>query len=367
MTMQTGASSAAPGRPSPEKVCVVAARIGIVGASGYGGAELLRLLAGHGSMEVAVVAAHSQAGAPVSSLFPNLVGVPGHEARTFDDVDVDRLAELDLVFLSTPHGPAVELGAALLAAGVPTVDLSAAFRLASDDFAAWYGEDHPRPDLTPAVYGLTEYAREEVAAATLVANPGCYVTTALLGLLPLAPLIQPGTVVVDGKSGTSGAGRAAKDQLHATHVAGAITAYGAPTHRHTREIETYLTAFGADLGPVSFTPHLLPIPRGLLTTSSGVLRDDVTADDVQAALVDRYADEPFVRVLPTGTFPTTKAVAGSNGCQMTAVVDPRTRRVTVVAVTDNLGKGAAGQALQNANLLLGLDETTGLSAIGVYP
>jgi N-acetyl-gamma-glutamyl-phosphate reductase len=343
----------------------VAPRIGIVGASGYGGAELLRLLAGHPGLEVAEVAAHSQAGEPVASLFPNLAGLP--EARVFDDVDVDRLGELDLVFLSTPHGPAIELGAALHDAGVRTVDLSAGFRLTADAFATWYGEEHPRPDLTPAVYGLTEYAREEVAAATLVANPGCYVTTALLGLLPLAPLLEPDTVVVDGKSGTSGAGRAAKDSLHVTHVTGSVTAYGAPAHRHTGEIEAYLTAFGAELGPIGFTPHLLPIPRGLLITSYARLREGVAADDVQSALVDRYADEPFVHVLPPGSFPVTKAVAGSNGCQLSAVVDPRTRRVTVVSVTDNLGKGAAGQALQNANLMLGLDETTGLSAVGVYP
>jgi N-acetyl-gamma-glutamyl-phosphate reductase len=343
----------------------VAPRIGIVGASGYGGAELLRLLAGHPGIEVAEVAAHSQAGAPVASLFPNLAGLA--ETRSFGDVDLDRLTGLDLVFLSTPHGPALELGAVLYEAGVRTIDLSAAFRLPAADFATWYGEAHPRPDLTPAVYGLTEYAREAVAAATLVANPGCYVTTALLGLLPIAPLVVPGSVVVDGKSGTSGAGRAPKDALHVTHVAGSITAYGAPTHRHTGEIETYLTAFGADLGPIGFTPHLLPIPRGLLTTSYAALRDGVTADDVQTALVERYADEPFVHVLPPGTFPVTKAVAGSNGCQLSAVVDPRTDRVTVVSVTDNLGKGAAGQALQNANLMLGLEETAGLSAIGVYP
>jgi N-acetyl-gamma-glutamyl-phosphate reductase len=343
----------------------VAARIGIVGASGYGGAELLRLLAGHGGVEVAVVAAHAQAGAPVASLFPNLGGLDAD--RTFDDVDVDRLVDLDLVFLSTPHGPAVELGATLLEAGVPTIDLSAAFRLPADDFATWYGEPHPRPDLTPAVYGLTEYARDAVASADLVANPGCYVTTALLGLLPLADAIEPGTVVVDGKSGTSGAGRAVSDRLHATHVAGGVNAYGSPTHRHTREIETGLAAFAPDLGAVSFTPHLLPVARGLLTTSYATLRDGVGADDVQGALVDRYRDEPFVHVLAPGAFPTTKAVLGSNGCQLSAVVDPRTGRVTVVAVTDNLGKGAAGQALQNANLRLGLPETAGLTAIGVYP
>jgi N-acetyl-gamma-glutamyl-phosphate reductase len=343
----------------------VAPRIGIVGASGYGGAELLRLLAGHPAIEVAEVAAHAQAGEPVASLYPNLAGLG--DARRFDDVDLTRLAELDLVFLSTPHGPALELGAALHDAGVRTVDLSAAFRLPAEGFVTWYGEEHPRPDLTPAVYGLTEYARDRVRGATLVANPGCYVTTALLGLLPLADLVEPGTLVVDGKSGTSGAGRAAKDALHVTHVAGSVTAYGAPGHRHTGELETHLATLGADLGPISFTPHLLPIPRGLLTTSYARLREGVGPEDVQDALADRYRAEPFVEVLPPGTFPVTKAVAGSNGCQLSAVVDPRTRRATVVSATDNLGKGAAGQALQNANLMLGIDETTGLSAIGVYP
>jgi N-acetyl-gamma-glutamyl-phosphate reductase len=343
----------------------VSSRIALVGASGEGGPELVRLLAGHPGIDVAEVAAHSQAGTPVAASFPNLAGLP--DVQVFDDVDVGRLAELDLVFLSTPHGPALELGAALHDAGVRTVDLSAAFRLPSEAFATWYGEPHPRPDLTPAVYGLTEYARAEVADATLVANPGCYVTTALLGLLPVAGLLEPGTLVVDGKSGTSGAGRAAKDPLHVTHVAGSFTAYGAPAHRHTGEIETHLRQLGADLGPITFTPHLLPIPRGLLTTSYATLRAGTTAEDVQGALLDRYRDEPFVHVLPPGRFPVTKAVAGSNGCQLSAVVDPRTRRVTVVSVTDNLGKGAAGQALQNANLMLGFEETTGLSAVGVYP
>jgi N-acetyl-gamma-glutamyl-phosphate reductase len=340
----------------------VAATVGIVGASGYGGAELLRLLDAHPGIDVEVVAAHAQAGAEVATLFPNLTGY-----GRFATIDLERLAELDLVFLSTPHGPALELAPALLEAGVPTVDLSAAFRLPATAFATWYGHDHPRPDLTPAVYGLTEHARDAVRGATLVANPGCYVTTALLGLLPLAPLVEPGSVVVDGKSGTSGAGREVKDHLHATHVAGAVTAYGAPAHRHTGEIEHGLALLGVDLGPVTFTPHLLPVPRGLLTTSVATLRDGVGADEVQTALRERYADEPFVHVLAPGTFPTTKAVVGSNGCQVSAVVDTRTHRVTVVAVTDNLGKGAAGQAVQNANLLLGLEETTGLTPIGVYP
>jgi N-acetyl-gamma-glutamyl-phosphate reductase len=260
----------------------VAHRVGIVGASGYGGAELARLLAGHPGMDLAVVAARSQADRPVADLFPNLAGT-----RTFDAIDVDVLADLDLVFLATPHGPAIDLGGALHERGTRVVDLSAAFRLTADGFATWYGETHPRPDLAPATYGLTEFARDDVAAATLVANPGCYPTATLLGLLPVAHLIDPATIVIDAKSGTSGAGRAAKDHLHFAHVHGALSAYGAPTHRHTGEIETWLGRLGGLEATVSFTPHLVPMVRGLLATTYATLREGVTADEVQTALHDR--------------------------------------------------------------------------------
>ncbi|MCC5948559.1 MAG: N-acetyl-gamma-glutamyl-phosphate reductase [Nitriliruptoraceae bacterium] len=342
-------------------------RIGIVGASGYGGVELLRLLDTHPAMHAEVVAAHSQAGEPVADLFPNLPG-----DRTFDRIEVAALADLDLVFLATPHGPALELGRALYDAGTPVVDLSAAFRLSVEGFATWYGEPHPHPDLaagdpaaaTDVAYGLTEHARERIAGARLVANPGCYPTATLLALTPLAPLIEPGSVIVDAKSGTSGAGRAASDRLHFAHVHADLVAYGAPAHRHTGEVERWLPG---ELGPVSFTPHLVPMARGLLATCYATLRPDVGADQVQQALHEAYDDEAFVHVLAPGIFPHTKALAGSNGCQLSAVVDERTGRVVATAAIDNLGKGAAGQALQNANLLLGLEETTGLSAIGVYP
>jgi N-acetyl-gamma-glutamyl-phosphate reductase len=349
----------------------VAYRAGIVGASGYGGVELVRLLTAHPAIEVSVLAANSQAGAPVAELFPNLAG-----DRRFDPIDVAQLADLDVVFLATPHGPALELGAALHDAGTKVVDLSAAFRLSAEGFATWYGEAHPRPDLAAGdearaatvTYGLPELDRERTRAAirgaTLVANPGCYPTSTLLGLAPLVGLLVDGSIVVDGKSGTSGAGRAAKDHLHFAHVDGDLAAYGAPSHRHTGEIERWLPG---GLGPVSFTPHLVPMSRGLLTTSYASLAEGVTADDVEGALHDAYDHEPFVHVLAPGSFPHTKAVTGSNGCQLSAVVDPRTRRVVVTSVIDNLGKGAAGQALQNANLLLDLDETTGLTAIGMYP
>ena len=342
-------------------------RLGIVGASGYGGGELLRLLAGHPTIDVEVVAAHSQAGEPIAELFPNLAG-----ARTFDTVDLDELGDLDVVVLATPHGPALELGAALYDGGTPVIDLSAAFRLSAEGFETWYGESHPRPDLAAGddaaapdvAYGLPELHRDLVVGATLVANPGCYPTAALLALAPLSPLLEAGSVIVDAKSGTSGAGRAAKDHLHFSHVHGDLAAYGAPSHRHTGEIERWLPG---GLGAVTFTPHLVPMSRGLLATAYGTLQPGTTADQVQDALDDAYRDEPFVHLLPPGTFPHTKALAGSNGCQVSAVVDERTSRVTVTSAIDNLGKGAAGQALQNANLLLGEDETLGLSAIGVYP
>jgi N-acetyl-gamma-glutamyl-phosphate reductase len=342
-------------------------RVGVVGASGYGGAELLRLLAGHPAIDAEVVAANAQAGEPIASLFPNLAG-----ERTFDPIDLDRLVGLDLVVLATPHGVALDLGAALYDAGTKVVDLSAAFRLSADGFATWYGEPHPRAELAAGddsaaadvAYGLPEHHRDRIRDARLVANPGCYPTATLLGLAPLVPLVEPASVVVDAKSGTSGAGRAAKDTLHFAHVHGDLTAYGAPGHRHTGEIERWLPGH---LGAVSFTPHLVPMSRGLLATGYATLRPGVDPEAVQDALVDAYADEPFVHVLAPGTFPHTKALAGSNGCQLSAVVDERTRRVVVTSAIDNLGKGAAGQALQNANLLLGEDETLGLTAVGVYP
>lgn len=349
----------------------MAYRVGIVGASGYGGVELVRLLDGHPAIEVSVLAAHSQAGTRVAELFPNLAG-----SRRFDAIDVEQLAGLDLVFLATPHGPALDLGAALHDAGTRVVDLSAAFRLSAEGFATWYGQTHPRPDLAAGdaahaatvAYGLPELdrgaTRSAIRAATLVANPGCYPVATLLGLAPLVPLLVPGSIVVDGKSGTSGAGRAAKDAQHFAHVHSDLTAYGAPTHRHTGEIERWLPG---EPGAVSFTPHLVPMARGLLATGYGALAEGVTADDVDGVLHEAYADEPFVHVLAPGTFPHTKALAGSNGCQLSAIVDPRTRRVVVTSAIDNLGKGAAGQALQNANLLLGLEETTGLTSIGMYP
>lgn len=342
----------------------MAYQVGVVGASGYGGAELLRLLDGHPALDVAVVAAGRHAGTTVDALFPNLP-----TGRVYSEVDAASLRGLDLVFLATPAEVSLELTPDLLAAGVAVVDLSAAFRLTADGYEQWYGTPHPHPELTPATYGLTEWNRDAVRDSRLVANPGCYPTAALLGLLPLSALIDPHSVVITAGSGTSGAGRGLRDDLHHPHVHGDVTVYGAPRHRHTGEIEWWWGELsgGGPAPPVSFTPQLLPMARGLIATIHARLGDGVDPSEVQDALRDRYHHEPFVRVLPEGRFPHTKAVHGSNSCQLSATVDPRTGRVVVVSVIDNLGKGAAGQAVQNANLMLGLEETLGLPTIGVYP
>jgi N-acetyl-gamma-glutamyl-phosphate reductase len=346
----------------------VARRVGVVGASGFGGAELLRLLARHPAIEVAVAAAAGSAGRPLRDLAPGFPPALGG-ADLLEVPDLARLAELDLVLLATPDEASMELAPALVAAGTRVVDLSGAFRLTAADYAGWYGRPHTAPahardGATAAVYGLTEWSREAIASARLVANPGCYPTATLLALRPLRDLVEPGGTVVTAVSGTSGAGRSTREDLQASVVLGDVVAYGAPSHRHTVEIETHLGAGGA---PIAFTPHLVPVARGMLVTASAVLRDGVSQSDVDAALDAAYGDEAFVHVLPAGTFPRLKAVSGSNACQLSAVVDARTGRVLVSSAIDNLGKGAAGQALQNANLMLGLDEGLGLEAIGVWP
>ena len=344
--------------------------IAIVGASGYGGTELLRLLARHPSLDVVAVAGASSAGLSVGDIAPNIPAGAGGE-RVLEAVDVTRLASADVVVLGTPDEVSLELGPQLVSAGTRVVDLSGAFRLDAATFAAWYGHEHSAPGFaadgaTPAVYGLTEHARGLLPSAALVANPGCYPTATLLPLIPLAPLIESEGIVVSAVSGTSGAGRSSRADLQASVVHGDVVAYGAPSHRHTAEIEAHLGPDGAQ-APVVFTPHLVPMSRGIHATVSAVLRPGVTQTDIDEALAAAYADEPFVHVLPAGIFPRTKAVHGSNSCQLSAGVDARTGRVLVASVIDNLVKGAAGQALQNVNVMLGLEETLGLDVIGVHP
>jgi N-acetyl-gamma-glutamyl-phosphate reductase len=340
--------------------------VAVAGASGYAGGELLRLISGHPDLELGPAAAAANAGTPVTGAHPHLPALGG---RTFETLDPSRLAEADLVFLALPHGESATVGAAL-PRHVPVVDLSASFRLA--DPAAWAAY-YRTPHAGHWCYGLPELpgARERIRGARRVAAPGCYATAAILALAPLlaAGLADPGDIVIVAASGTSGAGRAPSAALLATEVMGAMSAYQAGgTHRHTPEIEQALRDAAGGQPVVSFTPALAPMPRGILATCTARLRDPGTpASALRGALAAAYAGEPFVHLLPEGRWPTTAATLGSNGAHLQAAADGHAGRAVVIAALDNLGKGAAGQAIQAANLMLGLPETAGLTAHGLAP
>ncbi|XTZ18067.1 N-acetyl-gamma-glutamyl-phosphate reductase [Micromonospora echinospora] len=331
-------------------------RIAVAGASGYAGGELLRLVAGHPEFDLVAATAHSQAGQPVSAVHPQLAGLDLTLAAT----DPAALADADLVFLALPHGQSAAL-AASLPPGVKVVDLGADHRLA--DAAAWqryYGGPHAGT----WTYGLPELPgqRAAIAAADRVAATGCYAVATTLALAPLvaAGAVSPADVVVVAASGTSGAGRAAKAHLLGSEVMGDLSPYKVGAHQHVPEIKQATGATG-----LSFTPVLAPMPRGILATVTAV--PATTTVDPRAVLAEAYADAPFVHVLPEGSWPHTAATLGANSCHLQATRDVDTGRVIVVSAIDNLGKGAAGQAVQCANLMLGLPETTGLSVWGIAP
>jgi N-acetyl-gamma-glutamyl-phosphate reductase len=340
--------------------------VAVAGASGYAGGELLRLIGGHPELELGPVTAAGNAGAPVTEVHPHLP-VLGH--RTFEPIDPARLAAADLVFLALPHGESATVGAAM-PAHVPVVDLSATFRLADPEaWSAYYRTPH----VGRWCYGLPELpgARDRIRGAGRVAAPGCYATAAIVALAPLlaAGLADSGDIVIVAASGTSGAGRKPSAALLATEVVGAMSAYQADgTHRHTPEIEQALREAAGGQPVVSFTPMLAPMSRGILATCTASLRDPGTpASALRDALAAAYAGEPFVHLLPEGRWPTTAATLGSNAVHLQAAADGHAGRAVVVAALDNLGKGAAGQAVQAANLMLGLPETAGLTAQGLAP
>jgi N-acetyl-gamma-glutamyl-phosphate reductase len=341
-------------------------RVGVVGASGYTGAELLRLLASHPGLEPVVATSREFAGRDVAEVYPNLSAYAG---RPFDALEEVRLDALDLVFLALPHGASMTIGARLAAAGTRVVDLSADFRLRDPAaYPAWFGAAHAAPEwLGKWVYGLPELHRAETRGAALVANPGCYPTAALLALAPLVSsgLVEPEGIVVVAASGVSGAGRGLAPGVHFAHVDGNLKAYGLPRHKHTPEIEQELGRLAGCEVRVTFVPHLVPMSRGLLATCTAPLAAGADPEVVAAAPAAAYAAEPFVRAVPEP--PETKHVLGSNACHVWATADVRAGRAVAVAAIDNLGKGAAGQAVQNANLMLGLPETLGLPAEGLYP
>ena len=333
-------------------------RTAILGASGYVGGELLRLIAAHPQLEAAKLFGESKAGQRIGAVHPHIAAAyPETIVGKFDEGSLDGV---DLVFAALPHGHSQRLAATILEKKIPFVDLGADFRLGdARTYERWYGHSHEAPELLGEfVYGIPELNRSAIKSARAVAAAGCYATAAILALRPLveAGLVKPEGLIVDAASGVSGAGREAKEATGFSSVDGSFSAYGLLSHRHTAEMEM---AIG---GTVLFTPHLVPMTRGILATCYGTATGP---GDPLAALEAAFANEPFVHV--TDQPPATKWVSGSNGVQLTARYDERTGRVLALSAIDNLGKGAAGQMIQCANLMLGLEETAGLTAIGVYP
>ncbi|MEX2659470.1 MAG: N-acetyl-gamma-glutamyl-phosphate reductase [Acidimicrobiales bacterium] len=337
------------------------AKIGIVGASGYAGAELLRLCAGHPELELAWATGDSQAGRPVASLYPNLSGVLPE--MVFERYEAGMADGLDVVFLALPHGASQAVVPDLRTRASAVIDLAADFRLKDAGlYPVWYGEEHTAPELLAEfAYGLPELFRDDLVRATAVAVPGCYPTAAALALAPFtrAGLVHPFGMIVDAASGVSGAGRPPKDTTTFGTVDGSFTAYGLLDHRHTPEIEQ---AIG---GSILFTPHLAPMTRGILATCYARPTGELDTTSAMDVLRDAYAGERFVVVIDGS--PATKATTGSNCAHLTVRVDPRTGWLVAIAAIDNLVKGAAGQAVQCANLALGLDEGAGLPLAGLLP
>lgn len=337
-------------------------RVGIIGASGYTGAELMRLCAQHPELELAFATGDSQAGNRVADLYPSLAAVYGE--MVYQPWSPSLVEDVDVVFLGLPHGASQSIVGDLVDRVRVVIDLGADFRLPdAATYHEWYGEEHTRPDLLDRfVYGLPELYREQLANADCIAAPGCYPTSASLPMAPLvrSGLVSPEHLVVDAVSGVSGAGRPPKPTTTFCAVDGDVSAYGLLTHRHTPEMEMNIGA------PVLFTPHLVPMSRGILATCYGrPARQGLTTSDVLDCLSEFYADEPFVVVSERS--PSTKATLGTNAAHLTARVDERTGTVLALCAIDNLGKGAAGAAVQCANLALGLPETTGLQLAGTYP
>lgn len=343
-------------------------KVGIVGGTGYTGVELLRLLVLHPEVQLHAVTSRAEAGTAIADLYPNL---RGHLDLAFTEPTLDHLNHCDLVFFATPNGTAMQQVPALLQAGVRVIDLAADFRLkAVDTWQHWYGMTHQCPELlAEAVYGLPEVNRAEIATARLVANPGCYPTAVQLGFLPLieAGLIDTQHLIADAKSGVSGAGRKAAVGTLMGEVGESFKAYSVSGHRHLPEISQGLNAMAPEPVTLTFVPHLVPMIRGIHATLYAPLIADTTDATLQAVFTQRYANEPFVDVLPFASHPETRSVRGVNLCQIALHRPQQGNTVVVLSVIDNLVKGAAGQAVQNMNIMFGFTETLGLQAVGLLP
>lgn len=369
------------------------ARIGILGASGYTGADLVRLIHRHPAMEIVLMTAERKAGQPIDSVFPHLAGLGLPDMIKVSEVEWPAV-ELDGMFCALPHATSQEVIQGMMHAtdhslldeliiesdsdrssqirgNIKIVDLSADFRLRdAKTYTEWYGRDHQATNIqSRAVYGLTEMYREQIASAKLVACPGCYPTAALLALMPLlsAGVITSEDIIIDAKSGVTGAGRSLKEANLFSEVSDAMHPYGVANHRHMPEIEQELSLASGEPVRISFTPHLVPMNRGELETIYVKLAGDQSAADIRAAWQDAFADEPFIRILSEGLAPATRMVRGSNQCVLNVWDDRQSGRAIIVAAIDNLVKGSSGQALQNMNLMLGLPEVLGLEQIAMFP
>jgi N-acetyl-gamma-glutamyl-phosphate reductase len=346
-----------------------AKKIGVLGASGYTGADAVRLLARHPQVEISALTANTHAGKAMDEVFPHFFMLDLPRLVEWEKVDWTKL---DAVFCGLPHGTTQEITSAVMAANpaIRILDMSADFRLRDmNTYAQWYGHEHRAPKLQgEAVYGLTEFYRKEITAARLVACPGCYPTAALLALVPLAraKLIDVDDIVIDAKSGVTGAGRGLKQNTLFSEAGEGLSPYSVGTHRHAPEIEQEVGLAAGSKVTLNFTPHLIPMSRGELCTSY-VKLNGASADDLRAALERTYRDEPFVHVAKKDVLPQTQNVRGSNYVQIGVFADRIKNRAIVISVLDNLVKGSAGQAIQNMNLMLGFPETMGLEQIALFP
>jgi N-acetyl-gamma-glutamyl-phosphate reductase len=340
----------------------------IFGASGYTGQELIRILSGHPQVELAAVTSRRYAGVKVSDVFPSLAGLT---FLTYTDASPREIAGIcDVVFLALPHGVSMEIAPVFLEAGKKVIDLSADYRLRDPaTYEEWYAKHSSAGLFGQAVYGLPELYRDAVKTSSLIANPGCYPTSIILGLAPALKnkLLDVSTIIADSASGVSGAGRDPAVGSLFCEADGGFKAYKVGKHRHTPEIEQELNKLAGEKFFISFTPHLLPVKRGILSTMYASLRKEATQADLHALYASFYAGEKFIRICPAGTFPNLSSVCGSNYCDIGLTVDPRTRRVIIISAIDNLVKGAAGQAVQNMNLVCALPEDSGLGAPPLYP
>ncbi len=345
-------------------------KVGIVGATGYTGSELLRLLVLHPDVEIVVVTSRTEQGSPVAEMFPH---VRGYLDLDFSDPSIEELSVCDVIFFATPHGVAQSMMKAFMDSGLKTIDLSGDFRLKDVDvWESWYGQKHACPELIPqAVYGMPEINRTAIKDATLIACPGCFPTVIQLGFLPLLEKqwIDPSRLIADAKTGTSGAGRSAKIGMLLSECSDSFKAYGVSGHRHLPEMKQILGDISGQALGLTFVPHLTPMIRGIEATLYAELKPELglTLQQVQAMYEERYANEPFVDVMPLGSLPETRSVKGSNFCRIALHQQSGSNQIIILAVIDNLVKGSSGQAIQNMNIMFGLPEKTGLEQLALMP